>query len=46
VLERLVQTRDELFSVVDEVQASNRDLTMNDAELMAYINEAIGTLPS
>ena len=41
VLERLVQTRDDLFSVVDEVQANNRDLAMNDAELMAYISEAV-----
>lgn len=41
VLERLVQTRDELFSIVDAVQANNRDLAMNDAELMAYISEAV-----
>lgn len=41
VLERLAQARDELFTVVDDVQANNRDLVMDDAELMAYINEAV-----
>ena len=41
VLERLVQTRDELFSIVDAVQANNRDLAMSDAELMAYVGEAV-----
>ena len=41
LLEQLTQEREALFAVVDEVQANNRDLTLGEAELMAFVSEAV-----
>jgi hypothetical protein len=41
---KLPQEREALFAVVDEVQANNRDLTLNDDELMAFVSEAVHTV--
>ena len=41
VLEQWRRTREELFAVVDEVQAQNADLDMSEEELMDFINESV-----
>ena len=41
LLERLNQEREQLFAVVDEVQAKNHDLALSDAELMSFVNEVV-----
>ena len=33
--------REQLFAVVDEVQARNRDLDMSEDELMDFVNEVV-----
>jgi len=41
LLEQWRRTREELFAVVDEVQAQNADLDMSEEELMDFINECV-----
>jgi prevent-host-death family protein len=41
VLEQWRKTREELFAVIDEVQAQNADLDMSEDELMDFINECV-----
>jgi len=41
-LEKLQQEREELFSVIDEVQAQNRDLdTLSEDDLLDFVNEIV-----
>jgi prevent-host-death family protein len=41
VLEQWRRTREELFAVVDEVQAQNADLDMSEEELRDFINACV-----
>lgn len=41
LLEQWQKEREQLFAVVDEVQARNRDLDMSDEDLMDFVNEAV-----